>query len=255
MKNLPGVFKAQKKNGDIYYRTSITFRSKHISLGSFDNEKDANQAYNEAIAIIKSEQRYLPDDFSDTICQMLDFKKWITLINFKNNGIYIKTPIYMRNKFFNYYLSKNDVLTFDVDDLFYYSRHSIMRRGTHLFVAEYGMQTNIASRYGIRNFARRDVDFRYANIEIINPYQGVTIEITNGVVCYNSKIHIKGYVLIGKYDKIEHAAIAYNKAVDFLINNGCTTNYEKNYINDYSTSEYMDVYEKLHIPEKIKEQA
>ena len=33
----------------------------------------------------------------------------------KNNGIYIKTPIYMRNKFFNYYLSKNDVLTFDVE--------------------------------------------------------------------------------------------------------------------------------------------
>ena len=38
MKNLPGVFKAQKKNGDIYYRSSITFRSKHISLGSFDND-------------------------------------------------------------------------------------------------------------------------------------------------------------------------------------------------------------------------
>ena len=185
MKNLPGVFKAQKKNGDVYYRSSITFRSKHISLGSFDNEEDANAAYNDATAIIQSENTYLPDYFSKTICQKLDFKKWVSLINFKNNGIYIKTPIYMRNKFFNYYLSKNDVLTFDVDDLFYYSNHSIMRRGTHLFVAEYGMQTNIASRYGIRNFARKDIDFRfvngdindfrYANIEIINPYQGVTV--------------------------------------------------------------------------------
>ena len=186
MKNLPGVFKAQKKNGDVYYRSSITFRSKHISLGSFDNEEDAN---------------------AKSICQKLDFKKWVSLINFKNNGIYIKTPIYMRNKFFNYYLSKNDVLTFDVDDLFYYSNHSIMRRGTHLFVAEYGMQTNIASRYGIRNFARKDIDFRfvngdindfrYANIEIINPYQGVTVETANGITSYISKIHINGYNLIG----------------------------------------------------------
>ena len=59
MKNLPGVFKAQKKNGDIYYRSSITFRSKHISLGSFDNEEDANAAYNDATAIIQSENTYL----------------------------------------------------------------------------------------------------------------------------------------------------------------------------------------------------
>lgn len=261
MKNLPGVFKAQKKNGDIYYRTSITFRSKHISLGSFDNEEDANTAYNDATNIIKSEKKYMPDDFSTKVCQKLDFKKWISLINFKNNGIYIKTPIYMRNKFFNYYLSKNDVLTFDVDDLFYYSNHSIMRRGTHLFVAEYGMQTNIASRYGIRNFARKDIDFRfvngdtndfrYANIEIINPYQGVTAEVVNGITYYNSKIHINGYLLIGKYEKIEHAAIAYNKAVDILTNNGCTTKYEKNFIKEYSREEYMKVYEKIHIPEKF----
>ena len=61
-------------------------------------------------------------------------------------------------------------------------------------------------------------------------------------------------MLIGKYNKIEHAAIAYNKAVDFLINNGFTTNYEKNYINNYSVSEYKEVYKKIHIPEKIKEQ-
>ena len=83
MKNLPGVFKAQKKNGDVYYRSSITFRSKHISLGSFDNEEDANAAYNDATAIIQSENTYFPDDFSKTICQKLDFKKWVSLINFK----------------------------------------------------------------------------------------------------------------------------------------------------------------------------
>ena len=56
-----------------------------------------------------------------------------------------------------------------------------MRRGGHLFVADYGMQVNIASRYGIKNFAvenrdyrfvnGNDHDFRYANIEILNTYQ------------------------------------------------------------------------------------
>ena len=235
MKNLPGVFKAQKKNGDVYYRSSITFRSKHISLGSFDNEEDANAAYNDATAIIQSENTYLPDDFSKTICQKLDFKKWVSLINFKNNGIYIKTPIYMRNKFFNYYLSKNDVLTFDVDDLFYYSNHSIIARKDIDF-----------------RFVNGDInDFRYANIEIIKPYQGVTVETANGITSYISKIHINGYNLIGKYDKIEHAAIAYNKAVDMLADNDCTTNYEKNYINDYSNEEYMEIYRKIHIPSKI----
>ena len=54
-----------------------------------------------------------------------------------------------------------------------------------------------------------------------------------------------------KYDKIEHAAIAYNKAVDMLADNDCTTNYEKNYINDYSNEEYMEIYRKIHIPSKI----
>ena len=96
-------------------------------------------------------------------------------------------------------------------------------------------------------FVNGDInDFRYANIEIINPYQGVTVETANGITSYISKIHINGYNLIGKYDKIEHAAIAYNKAVDMLADNDSTTNYEKNYINDYSNEEYMEIYKKIH---------
>ena len=41
---------------------------------SFNNEKDANTAYNEAITIVRSENSYLPDDFSDKVCKKLDFK-------------------------------------------------------------------------------------------------------------------------------------------------------------------------------------
>ena len=51
--------------------------------------------------------------------------------------------------YFSYYLSENEELKFDIDDLFYYSNHKIMRRGGHLFVSDYGMQISILSRYEI----------------------------------------------------------------------------------------------------------
>ena len=37
-----GVYPACKKNGSIYYRASLTYRSKHISLGSADDEATAD---------------------------------------------------------------------------------------------------------------------------------------------------------------------------------------------------------------------
>ena len=83
------------------------------------------------------------------------------LINFRDNGIYFGTPIYARPKFFYYYLSPVDVLKFDIDDLFYYSSRKIMKRGEHLFVADYGMQVNILNRYGIRSFAVAGKDYLF----------------------------------------------------------------------------------------------
>ena len=61
----------------------------------------------------------------------------------------LKTPIYLRRNYFSYYFSKNEEYKFDIDDLFFYSQHKILRRGGRLFVNEYGMQTSIFSRYGI----------------------------------------------------------------------------------------------------------
>ena len=49
---LPGVYIAYKKNGTAYYRASITYRSKHISLGSFDTEENAHLAYQEAARLL-----------------------------------------------------------------------------------------------------------------------------------------------------------------------------------------------------------
>lgn len=258
---LLGVSKSVKKDGSIYYRSSITFHSKHISLGSFDSEIQAHNAYLDASSIINSEKIYTPDDYSDAGCKSLSFSKWIVINNFKNNGIYIKTPIYLKKHYFNYYISEQDMLVFDVDDLFYYSEHKIMRRGNHLFVTEYGMQINIASRYGIRNFARsgidfrfvngNDKDFRYSNIEILNPYQGVTIEKYKNNVRYTARIHINGNFTIGHYDTIEKAAIAYNKAADLLEKRGVVKKFEKNYIEEIPAKEYIDIYDSLNIADKI----
>ena len=52
--SLPGAFKAQKKDGTIYYRSSITYKNKHISLGSFKTEEEASGAYIEALAVTGS---------------------------------------------------------------------------------------------------------------------------------------------------------------------------------------------------------
>ena len=49
--SLPGAFKAQKKDGTIYYRSSITYKNKHISLGSFKTEEEASGAYLEPLAV------------------------------------------------------------------------------------------------------------------------------------------------------------------------------------------------------------
>lgn len=249
---LPGVFPAKKKNGSIYYRSSITFRSKHISLGGYPTEEQAHQAYTAARELLTADQILTPEDYED---ETLPFAKWVVLINFKNNGIYIKTPIYLRSNYFHYYLSQTDVLLFDVDDLFYYSHHSIMRRGNHLFVADYGMQVNIASRYGIKNFAVKDRDFRYvngddhdlryANIEIINPYYGVSQLKDTYTSRYQTKIHVNGDWIVGQFSTPEEAAIAYNKAVDLLAAHGIHKNYTKNYLSDLSGAQYKEIYQQL----------
>ena len=40
-----GVFRAEKKDGTVYYRASLTKNGKHISLGSFSDALQAHRAY------------------------------------------------------------------------------------------------------------------------------------------------------------------------------------------------------------------
>ena len=254
----PGSFTTKKKDGTIYYRSSITYKNKHISLGSYSSDEDASNAYQEASEIISG--NYGVNDYPRF--KNIYFEKYITLINFRDNDVYIKNPIYMMQHYFLYYLSDEIIFKFDIDDLFFYSTHKITRRGNHYFVADYGMQLNIHSRYGIRRHAveGRDFkfvngdryDYRYENIEIINHYYGVEKTTKNNKIKYKSKIFHKGNHIIGTYSSEIDAAIAYNKAAD-VISSKHNKTYDLNYTDEITPSEYATIYTKIKISSKIYE--
>lgn len=258
MRHSQGVTKAARTDGTIYYRSSITIKSKHISLGSYHTEQEAANAYHEACLILR-EGAYELEDYNNSIT--LDFSKFVILLNYRNSGIYFKTPIYLQSRYFYYYLSPDKRFIFDREDLFFYANHKIQIRGGYYFICDYGSQYSILSRYGIKSYAKKGIDYifvnqdeydyRYENIKVINEYMGVT-EITKGTqTCYECLIHINGNTLVGRYpDKIT-AAIAYNKAVDILTSHGLRKQYIKNYITSYNTEQYLKTYTTVEISPKI----
>ena len=266
MAALPGVFQAIKKDGTPYYRASVTYHSRHISIGSFSDEAAAHGAYQLACRLLFEQNRFSSDPLieieSYSECGLpLSFDKWVMLLNLRDHGIYCRNPIYLANRFFYYCLDSETLLKFDVDDLFFYMNHKIMRRGGHLFVADYGMQLNILSRYGIHShavpgrdyvFANGDPhDFRYANIEVINHYYGVFRQVRRGQDVYAAKIHLNGDILIGRYRSETEAAVAYNKAVDYLHSRGITKNYPENYIESLDEVGYAKYYNSARISHSL----
>lgn len=267
---LPGVYQARKKDHTVYFRSSITYRGKHISLGSFQTEQLAHRAYCEASALLQGGQtidQVVDYHIKASDCNLenglqmaLSFEKCVSLVNFREHRMYIANPIYLRKNYFSYYLSPSEELKFDIDDLFYYTRHKIIRRKGHLFVNDYGMQVTILSRYGLKSYAvcHRDFEFangdpsdwRYSNIIVINRYHGVSVFEKNGKRRYSVRIHINGNYKIGTYSTEERAAIAYNKAVDLARKAGIDRNYPENYIETLSAGEYAAIYEKVKISRK-----
>ena len=136
-----------------------------------------------------------------------------------------------------------------------------MKRGGHLFVSDYGMQYNIMNRYGIKNYAVADRDyrfingnphdFRYENILIINRYPGVFKTEIKGIQKYKVQLHVHGNFLVGVYPTEVEAAIAYNKAVDVVKSQSIDKNYAVNYIEEISNSEYADIYSRIKISKKL----
>jgi len=256
---LQGVYKAAKKNGTVYYRSSITCRGRHISLGSFSTETDAHNAYLEAARLL-TDSSVTIDNISFS-SYLLHFEKLVLLLNFRDNNMYIKNPIYLMRHYFNYYLTPTEIYKFDTDDLFYFSEHKLLRRGGHLYVNDYGMQVTILSRYGIRNyavpgkdytFANQDpYDLRYSNIININPYHGVRQTAKGGIITYRTSIHINGDYQIGSYQTLPEAAIAYNKATDLARSHGINKNFQTNYLAELSGDAYARLYEQVTVSEKF----
>lgn len=257
---LEGVFPAVKKNGEAYFRASLTHKRKHVSLGSFSTAQEAHQAYLAGQQLLR--------DATFTIAHYnkkspLSFDKWVCLINFRDNGIYFGNPIYIAKRMFYYHLSPTVTLKFDPDDLFYYSSHKIMCRGNHYFVADYGSQVSIVSRYGIKPYAVEGRDFRFINgdntdfrrenLEILNIYHGVILEQKKGQYSYTVRIHLNGNYLVGRYSTEEEAAIAYNKAIDILKKNGVTKNFIPNYVENVPPRRYAEIYTNLTIAPGIYE--
>lgn len=257
MERNTGVYPTTRKNGEISYRASLTYRKKHISLGSYSDYDIAHQIYLDGKKLIET-AGIGPEDYVNL---QIPHAKFISLINFRDNGIYFPTPIYLRKQYFEYYLSAQQVLKFDRDDLFFYASHTIQHRGGYLFVSDYGSQYAILSRYGIKPFAvyGRDYimingdknDYRYSNIRILNHYTGVISEQQGAGLSYTAIIHINGNFIIGKYKTETEAAIAYNKAVDILHDNGLSKAFLKNYILSLDKSEYQKIYDSIEISEKI----
>lgn len=252
---LPGVYIAYRKDGSLFYRSSITVKNKHISLGSYQTEVEANQAYVEASTLLSDKEVYL-DDYIPGVYS-LSFPKWVTICNFRDNGVYFANPIYVRPKFFYYYFSPDDFFIFSKEDLFYYAAHKIQKRGGHFFVSDYGSQINIYSRYGIMSYAveGRDYvflngntsDLQYGNVQILNSYHGVLLQDN----VYLARIHVNGYLKIGVYSSAIEAAIAYNKAADIIKEAGIDKQFPTNYIDGLSPKSYADIYSNLSISENI----
>ena len=237
-----GVFKTNRKDGTEYFRASITYKEKHISLGSFSNEEAAGAAYSFARKYLDGDKEYLPEEYEDIICtkkntkkgcqeseepkDRLSFDKWIMLLNLKKTGLYCKNPIYLYGKYFVYYLDRVTELKFDVDQLFFFRNHRLQKRGGHIFYSDYGMQCGLLARFGVKSFAvlGRDyifkngdvLDFRFGNLQIINKFNGVSRETVQGRNKFFVKIHFRSDLKVGYFDDEISAAIAYNKAADSL---------------------------------------
>ena len=256
-----GAYPAQKKDGTPYWRASVTHKGKHISLGSFDDETVAERAYREACVVLRGyADKALPEisDYREGTCAM-PFSKWVALINFRDNGIWCRGPIYLRKGYFEYYLSATEDYRFGPDDLFYYTHHTIQKRGGHLFVADYGMQVSVLSRYGVRPYSvpgrdhyfknGDDHDYRPGNLVVVNRYMGVQQESRRKNFVARINMGSGKTIVVGHYDTEEEVAIAYNKAVDVLKAAGSDRAYEKNYLDDVSPAKYIVLYNNIKIRE------
>lgn len=234
----------------IQYKVYYPYHKKKLYIGSYKTNDLAIEASNEATAIMNSTSL-------EYTYHVIPFKKWITLCNYRDHFVYLKNPIYLYDHFFKYFLDRDTVLYFDMKDLLFFSSYKIYKRGNYLYTSDGITQQNILQRFGILNHSvygkdyyfknNNRYDFRRENIEIVKNYKGVHVETKQDKSVYVAKIYIHSNLVIGYYDTELEAAIAYNKAVDYLIKSGSNKKYIKNEFPFLTMSEYKQFYNQLSI--------
>ena len=86
---LQGVYTAKKKDGSQYYRASLTYRNKHISLGSHNDMKKAHEIYCIGSALLNDSSIRLEDYLEDS---PLAFTKWVCRLISGTTGFTFPPP-------------------------------------------------------------------------------------------------------------------------------------------------------------------
>ncbi|WP_069998780.1 hypothetical protein [Cellulosilyticum sp. I15G10I2] len=246
-----------QKNNITRYKVYFVYRSKKIYLGLYSSKEVAENALLEANQIMEQ-----PIPLTQYTFTSIDYKKFISLCNFRDHHVYIKNPVYIYDTYFCYHLSQDIILTFDMKDLFFFSTYKISKRGRYFYTQDSITQQSILSRFGIPPHSVNGVDYRFKNgcdydfrrenLEIINSYKGVTRREKNNQLIYIAKIFVHHNIIIGHYTSQLEAAIAYNKAIDILLENGIQRDYVKNTIPYLTLTEYTQIYDNIDISPCLK---
>ena len=239
------------------YKLYFVYNKEKIYLGSYASYEKAQEILAEAEALMQDPHHLIPD-FSK---YKMDYKKVISLCNFRDNKKYIKNPIYIYTNYFHYYLSKDCILTFDLKELFYFSTYKIHKRGNYLYTQDNVSQKSILSRFGILNhsvvgkdyfFKNNDpYDFRKENLEIIKSYKGVTKKEKADGDIYIASIYIDSNLIIGYYASEIEAAIAYNKAIDLISDHTPQKLFTPNLIPYLTSDEYQSIYSSITVSPRL----
>ncbi len=239
------------KNSGTEYQLYYKYKNKRIYLGAYQTFALASSAFLEAEEVVISK---ISIDCASHLT--LPFHKVVSLINFRDNGVFFKNPIYICGDYFKYYVSKDTVFSFDNNHLFFFSTNKIAIRGNYIYTQDGITQRNILSRFGIPSHSvcgkdylfknNNPYDFRKDNLHIVRHYLGVTYVKKNGLPVYVTKIFFNKSIVVGHYSSEVEAAIAYNKAADLLTKH-TQTEYMHNDIPYLTQAEYNALYESVTI--------
>jgi hypothetical protein len=246
--HLKYIYPVNKKSG-IEYQLYYRYKNRRLYLGTYKTFELASLAFLQAKDLTSSNL------LIDSIAELtLPFNKAVSLINFRDNGVLFKNPIYVCGDYFKYYYSRDIVFLFDNKHLFFFSTNKIAIRGNYIYTQDGITQKNILHRFGIpsHSVAGKDYifknnnpyDFRKSNLHIINRYLGVTYTTKNGNPVYVAKIFLNKSIVVGHYTSEVEAAIAYNKAAD-LLEKHTQADYLRNEIPYLTKAEYNALYESI----------